>query len=200
MGGRGGRGPEWRGSETRPGTLPGCWGLRLACVSLSKRAPPHGRHSLPAWLMHRVANLTSLQKREGGEELGGRRGPRGPPQAWPACGLSSGPDGQGWGPTVEGRDILHGQLLHLLFQVPGPICEPRSLRGSWQSWAGGVSGRGPSAGLAGLYVSLSVASVPWPTRRCFTFPFFHALSCSLPANAQQASPCMTCVRFRRWSL
>ena len=74
VGGRGGRGPKRRGSEAGPGTLPGCWGLRLACVSLSKRAPPHSRHSLPAWLMHRVANLTYLQKREGGEEPWGEEG------------------------------------------------------------------------------------------------------------------------------
>ena len=99
--------------------------------------------------------MTSLQKRQGGEEPRGGRDQQGLPQAWPACDLSSGPDSQGRRPAVEGLgpmpmgaggqrlepvDILAhcGQLLHLLSRVPGPICEPRSLWGNWGSWAGWV--------------------------------------------------------------
>lgn len=73
-GGAGRRGVEWRGSEAEPGRLPGCWGVRLACVSLPQ-PPQRVCHILaihyPPWLMHQSGKFDFFA------EKGGSRGPWG---------------------------------------------------------------------------------------------------------------------------
>lgn len=142
----------------------------------------------PAWLMHQSGKFDFFAEKGGRGEGCGRRGPSGQPTAWPACGLSSGPDSRGRRPGVEGpgpsprglpgaggqrlepSDLpAHcGQLLRLLlaggafiFRVPGPICEPKSLLGKW----GGLGWPGRLAGAFCKGLSASPAPPPAPSCR-----------------------------------
>lgn len=113
-GGAGGGGPGREGAQAE-GLGSRAWNVaRLLGSAPGLRLPLQAGTTAQSPFITGLVNASSGKfdffAEKGGEERspGGRRGARGLPQAWPACGLSSGPDSRGWGPAVEGRGPVPG--------------------------------------------------------------------------------------------